>query len=244
VLNALTPPTSISVNPPLGSSPLVGLLSAVQRFGVEGRVALAEAAMPRVVRPGTAVIQHQHRPPRAPAESRGGLIPKSRRLPDVEVQPPTGEEVGVGGQRCRTAAPRAGEDLPERGRVADVDSRATVSTASDARPKLIQTCPNAAPKAELAGLTERLNEWRSQAAAWPDRGELVKQTKRQEETADRSIVRRVPFAPTARIDRFRAQAARQRRLGQQALATLAALSKEIAKAEQEQNAVYERMTAP
>jgi len=119
-----------------------------------------------------------------------------------------------------------------------------VSTASDARPKLIQTCPNAALKADLAGLTERLNEWRSQAAAWPDRGELVKQTKRQEETADRSIVRRVPFAPTARIDRFRAQAACQRELGRETQTALAGVLNEIAKAEQEQNAVYERMTAP
>jgi hypothetical protein len=77
-----------------------------------------------------------------------------------------------------------------------------------------------------------------------DRGELVKQAERDEETADRLIVGLVPFASTARIDRLREQAARKRELGQQAQAALAGVQKEIAKAEKEEEAVYERMTAP
>lgn len=122
--------------------------------------------------------------------------------------------------------------------------RAAVSAASDARRKLIETCPDAALKAELVAVSDRLAELRAQATALKERGELVKQAERDEETADRLTVGLVPFASTARIDRLREQAARKRELGQQALAALDNVLQQIAKAEQEQEAVYERMIAP
>lgn len=122
--------------------------------------------------------------------------------------------------------------------------RAAASAASDARRKLIQTCPDAALKTELAAVSDRLAELRAQEMTLKERGELVKQADRDEETADRLVVGLVPFASTARIDRLREQAARKRELGQQALAALGGVQKEIAKAEKEQEAVYERMTAP
>jgi len=122
--------------------------------------------------------------------------------------------------------------------------RAAVSAASDARRKLIQTCPDAALKAELAAVSDRLAELRAQEMTLKERGELVKQADRDEEAADRLVVGLVPFASTARIDRLREQAARKRALGQEAKTALAGVLNEIAKAEKEQEAVYERMTAP
>jgi hypothetical protein len=122
--------------------------------------------------------------------------------------------------------------------------RAAMSAASDARRQLIQTCPDAALKTELAAVSDRLAELRTQEMTLKERGELIKQAERDEETADRLVVGLVPFASTARIDRLREQAARKRELGQQALAALADVQRDIAKAEKEQEAVYERMTAP
>ena len=122
--------------------------------------------------------------------------------------------------------------------------KAAISDGSDARRKLIQTCPDAALKAELAALTDRLNELRAQAAALRDRGELVKQADREDEVADRLAAGLVPGAPTTRVDRLREQAGLSRKAGQQALAALPAVQKQIARLEREEEAVYERMTKP
>jgi predicted nucleic acid-binding Zn-ribbon protein len=119
-----------------------------------------------------------------------------------------------------------------------------VSDASDARRKLIETCPDAALREELAAVSDELNELRAHAAALRDRGELVKQADREEEAADRLTVGLVPGAPPTRIDQMRDQADRNRRAGQEALAALPAVHKEIAKLESEGAAVYERMARP
>lgn len=122
--------------------------------------------------------------------------------------------------------------------------RAAMSAASDARRKLIQTCPDAALKAELAEVSDRLAKLRSEAAVLRERGELVKRAEQEDEAAQRLQAGIVPFASTAHIDRMREQAARKRDAGREALAALAGVQKEIAQAEKEQEAVYERMTMP
>jgi len=122
--------------------------------------------------------------------------------------------------------------------------RAAVSAAGDARRKLIDTCPYAALKAELAAVSDRLAELRAEAAVLRDRGELVKRAERDEDTADRLQAGIVPFANTAHIDRLREQAERHRKAGKDALAALATVQKEIAKLEREEAAIFERMPKP
>jgi len=146
--------------------------------------------------------------------------------------------------RKLAAAEKAHEEAmaPLRARLHEI--RAAVSAANDARRKLIKTCPDAAIKAEMKALTDRLNELRGQVAALRERGELVKRAERDEETADRLQAGIVPFANTAHIDRLREQAERHRKAGKDALAALATVQKEIAKLEREEAAVFERMTKP
>lgn len=124
------------------------------------------------------------------------------------------------------------------------DIKVAISDASDARRNLIKTCPYAELKAELAAVTQRLIELRAHAAALRERGELVKQADREEEAARRMAEGIVPGARTTRIDQMREQAARARKVGQEALAALPAAQDEIAKAEREEEAVYERMAKP
>lgn len=122
--------------------------------------------------------------------------------------------------------------------------KAAVSDASDARRNLIRTCPDAGLKAELVAVTQRLIELRAQAAALRERGELVKQADREEETARRMAEGIVPGTRTTRIDDMRERAARARKVGQEALAALPGVQEEIANAEREEEAAYERMTRP
>lgn len=147
-------------------------------------------------------------------------------------------------RRKLEAAEKAHEEAmaPLRARLHEI--RAAVSAANDARRKLIKTCPDAAIKAEMKALTDRLNELRGQVAALRERGELVKRAERDEETADRLQAGIVPFANTAHIDRLREQAERHRKAGKDALAALATVQKEIAKLEREEAAIFERMTKP
>lgn len=122
--------------------------------------------------------------------------------------------------------------------------RAAVSDASDARRKLIETCPDEALRAQLAAVGDRLAALRAQAVDLRDRGELVKDADRDEQTAERLQAGIVPLASTAHIDRMREQAARKREAGEQAKAGLAGVLKDIVAAEKEQEAVYERMARP
>lgn len=122
--------------------------------------------------------------------------------------------------------------------------KAAISDASDARRNLIKTCPDAALKAELTAVTQRLIELRAQAAALRERGELVKQADREDEAARRMAEGIVPGARTTRIDEMRERAARARKVGQEALAALPAVHNDIEKAEREEEAVYERMAKP
>ncbi len=122
--------------------------------------------------------------------------------------------------------------------------KAAIGDASDARRNLIKTCPHAELKAELTAVTQRLIELRAQAAALRERGELVKQADREEEAARRMADGIVPGTRTTRIDEMRERAARARKVGQEALASLPAVQDEIAKLEREEEAVYERMTRP
>lgn len=122
--------------------------------------------------------------------------------------------------------------------------KAAIGDASDARRNLVRTCPDAALKAELAAVTQRLIELRGQAAALRERGELVKQADREDEAARRMAEGIVPGARTTRIDQMRERSARARKVGQEALAALPAVQDEIAKAEREEKAVYERMAKP
>lgn len=122
--------------------------------------------------------------------------------------------------------------------------KAAISDASDARRNLIKTCPDAALKAELAAVTQRLIELRAQAAALRERGELVKQADREEEAARRMAEGLVPGSRTTRIDEMRERSARARKVCQEAMAALPAVQDEIAKAEREGKAVYERMAKP
>lgn len=122
--------------------------------------------------------------------------------------------------------------------------RAAASDAGDARRNLIKTCPYAGLKVELGAVSQRLIELRAQAAALGERGELVKQADREEEAARRMAEGIVPGSRTTRIDQLREQAARARKVGQEALAALPSVQEEIAKAEREEVAVYERMAKP
>ena len=122
--------------------------------------------------------------------------------------------------------------------------RAAVSDASDARRKLIETCPDEALRAQLAAVGDRLAALRAQAVELRDRGKLVKDATRDEQTAERLQAGIVPLASTAHIDLMREQAARKREAGEQAKAALAGVLKDIVAAEKEQEAVYERMTKP
>ncbi len=122
--------------------------------------------------------------------------------------------------------------------------RTTVSDAGDARRRLIETCPDAGLKAELAAVQERLARLRAEAASWRDRTELTKRADWDEETADRLAAGLVPGASTAHIDRLREQAVRKRELGRQAKAALDAVLKRITAAEREEEVVFERMTQP
>lgn len=122
--------------------------------------------------------------------------------------------------------------------------RAAVSDASDARRKLIETCPDEALRAQLVAVDDRLAALRAEAAELRDRSELVKDADRNEQTAERLQAGIVPLASTAHIDRMREQAARKREAGEQAKAALAGVLKEITAAEKEQEAVYERMARP
>lgn len=146
--------------------------------------------------------------------------------------------------RKLAAAEKAHEDAtaPLLARLHEI--RAAVSAAGDARRKLIDTCPYPALKAELAAVSDRLAELRAEAAVLRDRGELVKRAERDEETADRLAAGIVPFTSTARIDYWRELAQRNRAAGNNALAALATVQKEIAKLEREEAAVFERMTKP
>jgi hypothetical protein len=122
--------------------------------------------------------------------------------------------------------------------------KAAISDASDARRKLIRTCPDAELKAELAEVTQRLIELRARATALRDRGDLVKQADRTEEAADRMAEGIVPGTRTTRIDQLREQATALRKAGQEALALLPDVQREIEKAEREEEAAYERMSRP
>jgi hypothetical protein len=124
------------------------------------------------------------------------------------------------------------------------DIKTAISEASDARRNLIKTCPHAELKAELAAVTQRLIELRAQAAALRERAELVKQADREEEAARRMAEGLVPGSRTTRIDEMRERAARARKVGQEALAALPDLLKEVEKFEREEEAVYERMAKP
>jgi hypothetical protein len=121
------------------------------------------------------------------------------------------------------------------------DIKTAISDASDARRNLIRMCPDAALKAELAAVTQRLIELRAQAAALRERGELVKQADHEDEAARRMADGIVPGTRTTRIDQLREQAVALRKAGQEALAALPSVQEEIAKAEREEEAVYERM---
>lgn len=122
------------------------------------------------------------------------------------------------------------------------ETKAAISDASDARRNLIKTCPDAALKAELATVTQRLIELRAQAAALRERAELVKQADREDEAARRMAEGIVPGSRTTRIEEMRERAVRARKVGQEAQAALPAVQEEIAKVEREEEAVYERMT--
>jgi hypothetical protein len=124
------------------------------------------------------------------------------------------------------------------------DIKVAISDASDARRNLIKTCPDAALKAELAAVTQRLIELRAQAAALRERGELVKQADCEEEAARRMAEGIVPGSRTTHIDAMRERAARARKVGHEALAALLAVQDEIAKVEREEEVVYERMARP
>ena len=122
--------------------------------------------------------------------------------------------------------------------------KAAISDASDARRNLIRTCPDAALKAELAAVMQRLIELRAQAAALRERAELVKQADREEEAARRMAEGIIPGTRTTRIDQMRERAARARKVGQEALVALPEVQKAIEKAEREEEAIYERMAKP
>lgn len=122
--------------------------------------------------------------------------------------------------------------------------RHAVNEASDARRQLISTCADEKLKGELADVQGRLSRLQAEATSLRTRGELVKRASSDLETADRLAAGLVPRAPTGHIDRLREGAARKRETGEHALAELPTVEKQIAAAEREEAAVYERMTLP
>jgi hypothetical protein len=122
--------------------------------------------------------------------------------------------------------------------------KAAIGDAGDARRNLIRTCPHAEHKAALATVTQRLIELRAPAAALRERGELLKQADREDETARRMAEGIVPGTRTTRIEQLREQAAHLRKAGQEALALLPDAQREIEKTERDEEAVYERMARP
>lgn len=146
--------------------------------------------------------------------------------------------------RKLTAAEQAHEEAtaPLRDRLHEI--RATMTVASEARRKLIDTCPDPLLRAELEAASDRLAELHARAATLRSRGELVKQAEHDEQAADRLAAGLVPGASTARIDGLRELAERKRQDAKAAAAELVKVQKEIAKAERAEAAALDRMTKP
>lgn len=131
---------------------------------------------------------------------------------------------------------------PLYGRLHEI--REAVSLASDARRKLIDTCPDPKLKAELADVEHRLSMLHEKEVLLRKRTDLMKQADRDDLTAEMLAEGIVPHAPTGHIDRMREQAARDREAGKQALAELEQVRKELAWLQQQESTVLERMTKP
>lgn len=122
--------------------------------------------------------------------------------------------------------------------------KARVSDASDARRQLIETCPYADLKAELAETQRRLNEQRSRHAV------LMQQVGRASEAeSDLAEARRhaegvTPGSDPRLAHEWRDRADRNRRAAERARAELPQVEKEVARLENEEAAIYEQMTKP
>ncbi|MBW7905304.1 MAG: hypothetical protein LC135_05310 [Phycisphaerae bacterium] len=143
-----------------------------------------------------------------------------------------------------TAAEQAHADAtgPLYGRLDEIRGRQ--SDASDARRHLVRTCPYADLQAELAALTERLNEMRDRSA------ELHRHADRKHDAAaDFAEADRHEAAIAAGSDPrlaggVRQRAEQHRRAAESAAAELPGVVKAIAKLEREEASIHERMTKP
>jgi len=122
--------------------------------------------------------------------------------------------------------------------------KAHVSDASDARRLLLQTCPYAELKAELAETQERLNEQRNRLAA------LKRQADRARDAEDDlAEARRHEQGVTAGSDprraaEWRERAERNQRASDAAKTELPAVEKDVARLEKTEAAIYAKMLTP
>lgn len=122
--------------------------------------------------------------------------------------------------------------------------KAHVSDASDARRKLIQTCPDKELKAELEDVLEGLNDLREKAAALRERAGLIKRAESDEEEARIHEAGVAAATDPRKAPYWRDQAARNRYAGEKAAAVLPDVLKQIAALERQEASVYERMLTP
>lgn len=122
--------------------------------------------------------------------------------------------------------------------------KARVGDASDARRKLIQTCPDTELKAELEDVLEALNELREKAAALRERAALLKRAESDEEEARIHEAGVSAATDPRKATYWRDQAARNRYAGEKAAAVLPDVLKQIATLECQEASVYERMLKP
>ncbi|MGE0480364.1 MAG: hypothetical protein AB7Q17_07825 [Phycisphaerae bacterium] len=122
--------------------------------------------------------------------------------------------------------------------------KAHVSDASDARRRLMETCPYAELKAELAATQERLNEQRNRLAALKRQADRAKDAEDDLAESRRHAEGVTPGSHPRHIAEWRERAERNQRAADAAKAELPQAEKEVARLEKEEAAICERMTKP
>ncbi|HMQ15314.1 MAG TPA: hypothetical protein PKC49_05010 [Phycisphaerae bacterium] len=122
--------------------------------------------------------------------------------------------------------------------------KARVSEASDARRRLMDTCPYAELKGELTETQRLLNAQRQRHAELKreaDRAELVESDLAEAQLQQDAIT---PGSHPRNAAYWRDRAERNRTAGERAAAELPKIEKEIARLEKEESAIYGRMIKP
>lgn len=123
--------------------------------------------------------------------------------------------------------------------------RTGLRDAEDARQRLLDTCPYADLKTELADVTDRLAKQRNRVTEL--RCEAERRAREAETDVREAKWHAAGFDPStnpARAPEWRERAERNHRAAEKAKAELPGVEREMAKLEREEAAIYERMVKP